>query len=509
MKKLIIFFTLFLVSFSWGKTYVLLVGIDEYKYQDRLYGAVNDIEAIETLFKNKDAKIIKLTNKKATKNNILYILNTIENKLKKGDRFYFFYSGHGTGYKDLGFSYGYPSELEYSGAIIPYDGNTSTPEKAINTLIWGYKDLKPILSKIDKKGALSFIFFDSCFSGFTVRSLPIEGNSRTIPLHDNIEKFLEQETKIPPYSYKNIIYGAASTNFEVAKEIPMIHRGYFSFYLEKAFKGNADFNKDGQITKKELENYFLRNIDKIPSTPIIYPEKSAKDVVVFYLYKNLSEPKKNSTLPKIYLENTDSSYFKDFYITNKREDADFTVKQNNGLYTLIYGLNMIIMETDNINKIKDYINSFKLFLVKNEASKTLQIKILKNKMPVKQLKIGETGTFQLYDINPSYLFIFSMDKEGNMYLLEPVQFSSLKKVNGIEFEVFADKPVGVEFIKVFSVYDKGLSDMILNELKKISKQDKRSESFIIEKNKTRNLIKILQNNRDKWADILYPFISYE
>ena len=52
MKKLMIFLTLFLVSFSWGKTYVLLVGINEYKYQNRLFGAVNDIEAIETLFKN-------------------------------------------------------------------------------------------------------------------------------------------------------------------------------------------------------------------------------------------------------------------------------------------------------------------------------------------------------------------------------------------------------------------------------------------------------------------------
>lgn len=88
-----------------------------------------------------------------------------------------------------------------------------------------------------------------------------------------------------------------------------------------------------------------------------------------------------------------------------------------------------------------------------------------------------------------------------------MQFSSLKKVNGIEFKVFTDKPVGVKFIKVFSVYDKGLSDMILNELKKISKQNKR---YIIEyRLKTKDLIKILQKNKSRWADVLYPFISYE
>jgi len=60
-------------------------------------------------------------------------------------------------------------------------------------------------------------------------------------------------------------------------------------------------------------------------------------------------------------------------ITNKNKDTNFTVEQNNGLYTLIYGLNTIIMETKNINKIKDYINSFKLFPVKNETSKALII----------------------------------------------------------------------------------------------------------------------------------------
>ena len=47
-------------------------------------------------------------------------------------------------------------------------------------------------------------------------------------------------------------------------------------------------------------------------------------------------------------------------ITNKNKDANFIVEQNNGLYTLIYG-------------IKDYINSFKLFPVKNETSKALII----------------------------------------------------------------------------------------------------------------------------------------
>lgn len=511
MKRLVLFFILLFVSFSWGDTYLLLVGINKYKFQNELKGAVNDMEAIKRLFLkyDKNVKIFSIYDEKATKRNIIYTLNKIKNKLKKGDKFYFFYSGHGTGYKELNFPYDIPLELEYSGAIIPYDGDTSTPKEVINTLIWGYKDLKPILIEIDKKGVLSFLFFDSCFSGFTVRNLPVEGNTRTIPLPENIEELLEEENKIPSYSYKNIIYCAASTNFETAKEMTEINRGYFSFYLEKAFKGDADFNKDGKITKKELRIFFLKNSDKIPSTPVIYPERKVESVVVYSVYKNTFKANKNSKSPKIYLENVDNSFFKEFYITNKKQNADFIVKYKDNQYTLIYGLSMVIMKSNGITPIKNYIKSFELFSIKNENPKVLQIKILKDKTPVKQLKIGETGALQLYNSSPSYLFIFSMDKQGNIFLLEPVNLEYLKKINGIEFEVFADEPVGIEFIKVFSVYDRDLSEMILDEIKRISKKDRRSESIIIDKHKLKNLIKLFQNNKNKWADVLYPFISYE
>lgn len=81
--------------------YALLVGINKYSYKDapELFGCINDIDNVKAyLMKSLDFKkeqITVLTDGEATRDRIASELGKIVAKLKKGDRAFFQFSGHG------------------------------------------------------------------------------------------------------------------------------------------------------------------------------------------------------------------------------------------------------------------------------------------------------------------------------------------------------------------------------------------------------------------------------
>ena len=87
-----------------NKLYSLLVGITDYPAGDELFACVKDAEKIKTYLdelKEKSEvyniqKPVLLTNNKATKNGIAKAIKKMVKKLKDGDTFVFYFSGHGT-----------------------------------------------------------------------------------------------------------------------------------------------------------------------------------------------------------------------------------------------------------------------------------------------------------------------------------------------------------------------------------------------------------------------------
>jgi hypothetical protein len=165
-----------------GKDYMLIVAVGEFeKDNGGLYVNMDlskDVNRIKESFKKHKLRlnhqIIELINEKATKESILNAMDKISRKLTKNDRFYFYFSGHGTSPADLALYNKYikhlPSKnrqfLNNTSAILPYDFDVNDIN---NTLIIGNRDFKPRIKAIDKKVGKAMVILDACFSSHMVR----------------------------------------------------------------------------------------------------------------------------------------------------------------------------------------------------------------------------------------------------------------------------------------------------------------------------------------------------
>jgi hypothetical protein len=168
-----------------------------------------------------------LFNKDATKENIINSLLSIARKIKKNDRFFMFFSGHGTSLFDENYSQqlqeaGLSNIMKQSGAILPYDFN---PEQISKTLIIGKRNLRKYINKIDKKGVKSLIVFDACFAENSIRN----NSNRWINRTPNIL------TESKNYPYKNVVY--------IASSIIQSQSGKFSPILAKCLNKSKNLNK--------------------------------------------------------------------------------------------------------------------------------------------------------------------------------------------------------------------------------------------------------------------------
>ncbi len=191
-----------------AKTYLLSVGICDYSSffskVNNLRLPVNDANAIINLYShNTSVDYVVLTDKKATRSNILRAMNKLYTLADDNDRIVFFFSGHG-----------------YSGGICASD------------TILGYQDIRHALSKVKCKN--KFLFVDACRSG-------------SLRKNDNRKGVEHSETK-------SILF-LASRNNENSIERRDMTNGFFTEYLVKGLKGNADANRDRKITTKELYDF--------------------------------------------------------------------------------------------------------------------------------------------------------------------------------------------------------------------------------------------------------------
>ena len=136
-----------------GRSWLVLIAISDYRYQQPLRGPRNDARALKrVLFKRYDFSArytVELYDRRATAKRIRATLRGLINKLAPNDRVLIYYAGHG--YTDPDFNTGY---------FIPYDGGRDVDEKAR----WlPNASIRGIMSKLKARQAL--LIADSCFSG--------------------------------------------------------------------------------------------------------------------------------------------------------------------------------------------------------------------------------------------------------------------------------------------------------------------------------------------------------
>jgi len=218
------------ISTGYANSYAVVIGINDYQKWPKLQYAVQDAKAIrDTLvgrFGFDNARVFTLTNGEATRNNILALFHDklAEAKLKKDDRIFVFFAGHGaTRQLSSGRSLGY---------IIPVD---SDPQQVSVDAI-PMTDLQNIAESLDAKHLL--FVMDACYSGLGLT----RGGGTTAFLRDNARRIGRQ------------MLTAGGADQMVADGGPNGH-SVFTWTLLQALGGKADLNGDGMITATELAAY--------------------------------------------------------------------------------------------------------------------------------------------------------------------------------------------------------------------------------------------------------------
>ena len=228
----------------YGKSYALVIGINNYEKWPALEFAVPDAQAVmRKLEQTGFDHITVIMDKEATQRRILTeLFDELPKKVERHDRVVFYFAGHGQ-----------TEELPKGGKkgyIIPADADTSNySETAISM-----QQIRSLSSRIPAKHILYVM--DSCYSGL--------GLNRSFGVSPKISDYLRKVA-----SMRAVQIVTAGGKGEQVQERE--GHGLFTTFFLKALSGEADFNKDNVVTATELGAYLrpaVSNASNQAQTPL-------------------------------------------------------------------------------------------------------------------------------------------------------------------------------------------------------------------------------------------------
>lgn len=217
------------------ESWAVIVGINDYQNWPKLRYCVNDADSVEqmliTQYGFKKSNIIKLLNKEATRERIVWALGdqlADANKVGKDDRVFVFFAGHGATRR-------LPSGKEL-GYIVPVDAEAEASQaKSISmTQLQEFCELIPAKH-------LYFVI-DSCYSGLAL--------TRAGGTSSKNANYLEEITR----RMARQILTAGGADQQVADNGPGGH-SIFTWTLLQGLQGLADTDGNSAITASELGAY--------------------------------------------------------------------------------------------------------------------------------------------------------------------------------------------------------------------------------------------------------------
>lgn len=219
-----------LTAGSYGNSWAIVVGIDDYAKWPRLQYAVRDARAVREMLIQKFGfsadHVVTLENGEATRAGILAAFHDklAHSGMKKNDRLFVFFAGHGaTRHLSSGRDLGY---------VVPVD---SDPNQLATDAI-PMSELQNIAESVTAKHA--FFVMDACYSGLGLTRGAGTGNF----LRDNNKRIGRQ------------MLTAGGADQLVADGGPNGH-SVFTWALLQGLGGKGDLNGDGIITATELAAY--------------------------------------------------------------------------------------------------------------------------------------------------------------------------------------------------------------------------------------------------------------
>ena len=288
-----------------AENHALLIGIGKYKHTT-LEGPPYDVaalfESLTTQYDFKKENVHTLVNEEAVKSRILQEFKLLTHRTRPGDRVFIYFSGHGTSRRDELLALPLPHS---SGALVPADFSadlSQSVEALMTQIIIGKRDLRPTLAQLDPDRQVLMVF-DTCFSGNTVRALGKRTSSDSdryfalqsgsiFEAEQNIGSFEENLKSNDTYPYRNIFYISASTENEVAKDIPKNNlrlyptidgnpHGVLTDALLRVLAGQmrVDTDNDGQWSQIELYTSIKSEVQRrFRQTPQALPKEGENAV---------------------------------------------------------------------------------------------------------------------------------------------------------------------------------------------------------------------------------------
>jgi len=167
---------------------------------------------------------------------LLAFKNWLPTRVNKGKTdVYVFYSGHGL-----------PSEDGNSLYFLPHEANRELLERTAIS----QREIVQAIQRTNPKSVTMFI--DSCYSGQSRTGETLLAGARPISI-------VAKETSNFPANFTVI---SASAPDQISSSSPELRHGIFSYYLMRGMEGEADGNKDGQITVAEMQAYLAERVPR-------------------------------------------------------------------------------------------------------------------------------------------------------------------------------------------------------------------------------------------------------
>lgn len=222
-------------TYSKQNKYILAIGINDYEEIPDLEFATVDARSVANLFEkhtNDMMQVMVLTDKEATRANILNSLNTIAETAELNDQVIIYFAGQGI------------TATDGTGYILPSDSRANMLESSSISM----RDVGTLFKKFKAEQTLMLV--DACYSGafdiLTHRGISFD-NEKTLG-------------KLPTGKGKVVI--TAGTSTQAVMENADLGHGVFTYYLLKGLSGEAALHGDGIVTVTSLFNYLQLSVAK-------------------------------------------------------------------------------------------------------------------------------------------------------------------------------------------------------------------------------------------------------
>lgn len=453
--------------------YGLTVGIDDYIGDGNdLDGAVNDSNDVAASLDEAGAKeVIRLTNDKASKDDIRAAWESLVTKAQAGDTIVFSYAGHGGQEPEPKGRHDEADGLNENFLLGKFEAEgPGTRERILDDEIFEW------MQEADKKRIKVIFVADSCHSGGMERSATASGvrfRKMIVPTiaGDQLPPPPPEFGKMTEDDFDNVTFVGAVAEDKLTPEVSIEgrKRGALSWAFARAMEGRADKNGDGQLNELELLGYLVPAVHawvESQQTPQVLPLKARSVALV-----TLREAKKGAAAAadeqslklKIAVEGGDGSAFGDLpYVTVVPDKADADVVWSVPQRTVEHVVGGIVAEDVDASAIKGIV------------SKWAALKWLKEKSALapasaalvsgnQRYAIGERVKISLSGSEP-HLTMFNLPPDGRVefFIPDPKRPSEATKDwsrEPIEEEFKVDTPpYGAEhMVAIFSKDD--LSDL--------------------------------------------------